>query len=197
MRKLALLTTLVFSLAHSASAENGAYFGLGASANFNSAVSSEVSFFQATSTDFAFALTAGYRWSLPNTAFWGVEANVDFGTGELMSDDGIDACTDISPDWCNIDSVARLRATYGRDLANGTTLMGSFGLAAAQGRLEVNPGDYRDATGTGISVGVAWEKPLGGHAVRVDLNYDFIDDDNHPTYPRELEILSIRASYMF
>lgn len=197
MKKIFLAIGLALGVGQLAHAQEGAYFGLGAGVNFNSAVSSEVSFFQATSTDFSLALTAGYRLPQMGAGFWGVELNLDFATGELLADGNQDACTNVSPNWCNIDGIARLRATYGHGLGDGSMLMGSLGVASVRGRLEQNPGEYVDATGTGFSLGVAWEKPLGDRAVRLDLNYDFIDDDDHPTYPRELEIIGLRVSYMF
>ena len=197
MKRTLCATGLALLLAQTAHAQDGAYFGLGVGANFNTAVSDTVPSFVATSTDAALALTAGYRWQQMGAGYWGVEVNLDFASGELMADGSQDACTDVSPDWCNIDTVARLRATYSHGMGDGSMLMGSFGLAAVRGRLEQNPSEYVDATGTGLSLGIAWEKPFGDRAMRFDLNYDVINEDDHPTYPRELDIIGIRASYMF
>ena len=66
----------------------------------------------------------------------------------------IDACTNFSPTWCEVDTVLRLRATLTTGLGNGMVTP-SPGAAAIRGRAKAGGEDYVDATGQGLSLGVA------------------------------------------
>lgn len=196
--KLALATSaLVLALAQSAMAQDGAYFGLGLAVTDNATDSSVVPGFEASSNDVGLALTAGYRFASTGALAYGVEGNLDLMSGNEMSDGGTDACTGSSPTWCEVDAILRLRGTLTTDLSGGGRLTGSLGAVLARGLVESGPGNNVNATGNGLSLGVAWENLGGGLPVRVDVNYDAIRDDNVTEYERSMDMLGIRVSYMF
>ena len=112
-----------------------------------------------------------------------------------MSGNGGDACTGISPSWCEVDAVLRLRGTLSTDLASGSSLTTSLGVALASGVSENGPGNNLDTTGRGLSLGIGWES--AGAPVRVDVNYDAIRTDNQTLYERDLDLIGLRVSYMF
>jgi hypothetical protein len=187
---------LLLALTQSASADDGLYYGLGLGVLNSTSEAPIVPGFEGQATDTSLALTLGYRWPQAGVVFYGVEGNLDFHTGNLMND-SVDACTSTSPTWCEVDSTARLRVTIGHELAGGSTVMAHIGAVAVSGRLEANPGDFRDSTGRGASVGVSWERLYGAVPLRVDLNYDSIRSDSNPTYERSLDMIGLRVSYMF
>ena len=156
-----------------------------------------VSDYEASATDYALALTAGYRFASAGPLTYGVEGNLDFVSGKTMSDSGVDACTGTSPSWCTVDIAMRLRGTLGTDLASGNRLTASLGAIVVRGKTENGPGNYLDTTGRGVSVGVAWERVSDQMPVRIDLNYDSIRTDDQPAYERDLDMVGLRISYMF
>ncbi|MCB6179855.1 porin family protein [Rhodobacter sp. Har01] len=196
MRLTLTAATMLLAFTQLATAQDGLYYGVGVGVLNSTSEAPIVPDFEAEATDLSLALTAGYRLSQTGTMFYGVEGNLDLHTGKLMSD-GADACTSTSPTWCEVNATARLRATFGTTLSGGSTVMASLGFAAVSGRLEANPGDYRDSVGRGTSVGVSWERLYGAHTVRMDLNYDRINTDDDPTYDRSLDMVGLRVSYMF
>lgn len=196
MRGTLICTLFLLGAVQSAAAEDGFYYGVGLGLLKSEASAPIVAGFDATATDASLALTAGYRWPQTKNVAFGVEGNLDVHTGHLMSDVA-DACTSVSPSWCEVNSTLRLRGTLGSVLANGDRLTASLGAVAVRGRLEANPGDYRRSTGSGWSVGVFWEKASSTIPVRIDLNFDKIENDNIPTYGWSLEMFGVRVSYMF
>ena len=191
------MTALLLVFGQAAAAQDGAYYGLGLALNQTESSAAIVPTTELSSTDPALALTVGYRWPMASTMFVGVEGNLDFQSGDTMTDGVATGCTSITPSWCEVDSIARLRLTLGKDFANGNSLMGSLGVVAARGRLEANPGDYVDAVGKGTSLGLAWQHAFGERSVRFDLNYDHINSDDARTYDRSLDIVGLRVSLMF
>ncbi|MBL9063648.1 hypothetical protein [Tabrizicola sp.] len=109
--------------------------------------------------------------------------------------DGVDACTGQSPSWCTLDTVLRLRGTVTTELANGGHLTSSLGAVLVDGVTENGGGNYLDTTGKGLSLGFGWEPAT--MPVRIDVNYDAIRDDDQPLYERDLDLIGLRASYMF
>lgn len=196
MKTALLATALTLTLVTTVQAEDGAYFGIGLGLSHNSTSAPIVPGFEATATDYGLALTAGYRFASVGNLTYGFEGNLDIMAGKLMSD-YVDACTDESPTWCETDATLRLRGTLSTDLAGGARLMGSLGAALVQGRAEDGPGNYVDATGRGLSLGVSWEQVGGNLPVRVDVNYDAIRIDDANLYDRKLDMIGLRVSYMF
>jgi hypothetical protein len=195
MKFSALAPLAVLALAPAAMAQDGAYYGIGLGVSHNTTSSPVISNYDATATDVALALTAGYRFATAGNLTYGIEGNLDIMSGNLMSD-SIDACTDWSPTWCEVDAALRLRGTMASDLG-GSRLTASLGAVVVRGLAENGPGNYVDTTGRGLSVGVAWEKLDGSLPVRVDLNYDAIRHDNQTEYDRSLDMVGLRVSYMF
>lgn len=191
-----IATALTVAMATSVQAQDGAYFGIGLGVSHNSTSATIVPDFDATATDFGLALTAGYRFASVGNLTYGFEGNLDIMGGKLMSD-YVDACTDESPTWCEVDATLRLRGTVSSELASGARLMGSLGAAIVRGRAEDGPGNYVNATGRGLSLGVSWEQVGGNLPVRVDVNYDAIRIDDANNYDRKLDMIGLRVSYMF
>jgi len=191
------LAGLLLVIGQAAAAQDGAYYGVGLGLNYSESVAPIVPSEKLNSTDPALAFTVGYRWSMANTLFYGVEGNLDVQSGDTMTHGVATGCTSMTPAWCEVDSIARLRLTLGKDLGNGNSIMGSLGVAAARGRLEASPSSYVDAVGQGSSVGLAWQHAFAQRSVRFDLNYDRINVDDMPTYERSLDIVGLRVSVMF
>jgi hypothetical protein len=196
MRTSLLSAAAVLALASAGQAQDGLYYGLGLAISANSTSAPEVSGYEATATDYGVALTLGYRFAAAGTLSYGIEGNLDLMSGKVMSDT-FDACTDVSPTWCEVDAAFRLRGTVTSDMANGSRIMGSLGAVIVHGRAEDGPGNYVSATGRGLSLGVAWEQVGGSMPMRVDLNYDAIREDNADIYERDLDMIGLRVSYMF
>jgi hypothetical protein len=196
MKAIFLFAVVAAATAQTASAQDGAYFGLGLGASQFSSEATVVPGYEASGTDFALALTAGYRFAASGALAFGVEGNLDLFAGERMSDD-IDACTGASPSWCEIDTVLRLRGTLTSDLAGGNRITTSLGGVMVDGLAEDGPGNNVDTRGHGFSLGVAWEQVGGAMPLRVDLNYDTINSDDANTYERDLDMIGLRLSYMF
>ena len=152
--------------------------------------------FTPTSDDVGLALTGGYRFASAGALTYGVEGNLDLMSGERMSD-GADSCISQAPTWCEVDQMLRLRGTLTTDLANGSKVTGLLGLVSVNGRAENGPDTFVDATGTGGSLGVAWETAGAGMPLRFDVNYDWVNTDDADEYERDLDMVSLRISYMF
>jgi Outer membrane protein beta-barrel domain len=196
MTFLAILSAM--GLAHAAAAEDGFYYGIGIGVTESSTFSPVISTFEASGRDFSLALTAGYRIATTGPLSFGVEGNLDALTGDPMEDAaGREACTDASPTWCEVDTVLRLRGTASAELANGSRIAVSLGPVLVNGRAEERNSVYRSTSGHGVSVGVSWENFGSSLPVRVDLNYDRIRDDDLAPFERELDMIGLRASYMF
>ena len=198
MRLNLLATGLALGFATMAQAQEGAYFGVGLGITESSGSATILPDDEFSATDYGLALTAGYRFATVGNLTYGIEGNLDLMGGNRMSTSGgVDACTNQSPSWCEVDAVLRLRGTFATDLANGSRLTASLGAAVVRGLAEDGPDNYVDATGRGLSLGVAWEKVGSGMPVRVDLNYDAIRNDDANLYDRELNMIGLRVSYMF
>ena len=65
------------------------------------------------------------------------------------------------------------------------------------GLLENGPGTYVSGRGLGYSVGLGAEKQVAKGTMRIEAIYDVITTDNRPMYDRDLDILSLRASFIF
>lgn len=195
MKRALVVAAPALMLAGVAAAQDGFYYGVGLGVTNSSTNSPVVAPYEAEATDLSLALTAGYRFAGSGPYSFGMEGNLDILGGETMAD-GTDACTGTSPSWCSVDVVLRLRGTMTNDLANGSRLTGSLGIALVRGVSENGPGNNLDTTGRGLSLGLAWEQ-MGGMPVRVDVNYDAIRDDNQPAYERDLDLVGLRVSYMF
>jgi hypothetical protein len=196
-----LLAAFAACLSQPAIAQDaGLYFGLGVTAQHAESSAPGFGSFTPTANDFGLALTTGYRFASTGKLSYGVEGNLDLMTGDLMSDegrDGRDACTSRGPTWCELDQMLRLRGTIATVLEGGNRVTGSLGLVMVNGRAEDGDGVYVDATGTGPSLGVAWETAAAGLPLRFDLNYEWITSDDADTYERDLDMVSLRLSYMF
>lgn len=193
---VAAAALLALASAPAAQAQDALYYGLGVAVSANSTSSPEVTGYEPTATDYGVALTLGYRFPSTGTVAYGIEGNLDLMSGKLMSD-SFDACSDFSPTWCEVDTTFRLRGTVSSELASGARLMGSLGAAIVRGRAEDGPGNYVNATGRGLSLGVSWEQVGGNLPVRVDVNYDAIRIDDANIYDRKLDMIGLRVSYMF
>ncbi len=193
--KIALMAAIsVLGMVQAADAQDGFYYGIGLGVTESSTNAPIVSDYTATATDLSLALTAGYRFAASGNLQFGIEGNLDVLSGETMSD-GADACTGQSPSWCTLDTVLRLRGTVTTELANGGHLTSSLGAVLVDGVTENGGGNYLDTTGKGLSLGFGWEPAT--MPVRIDVNYDAIRDDDQPLYERDLDLIGLRASYMF
>lgn len=193
MTRLALLAASTLCLAQAATAQDGLYYGLGVGVMQERTHAPIVDEFHASATDFALALTAGYRFSGPQQLVFGLEGNLDLPGGATLKGP-FDTCTGESPTWCSLDAVLRLRSTLTADLSGGA-LTSSLGMVVVRGTAENGPGNNVSTTGTGMSFGLSWAPDT--MPVRFDLNYDAVRSDNRPQYDRELNLVGLRVSYMF
>lgn len=194
MRTVILAATSALLIAHTASAQDGFYLGLGLGLSESSSTAPAVPVVTSTVTDVSLALTAGYRFTASGPLTFGVEGNLDILGGETLNGcrDGVAIA---SPNWCTLETVARLRGTFTTELANGSRLTSSLGAVMVMGTSEISPGIHPDTTGHGLSLGFGWEPAAA--PVRVDVNYDTIRDDDQPEYERDLDLIGLRVSYMF
>ncbi|MCX7286347.1 MAG: outer membrane beta-barrel protein [Rhodobacterales bacterium] len=184
-------------LAQSATAQDaGLYFGLGITAQHATTSAPGFGSYTPTANDFGLALTGGYRFATTSTLAFGVEGNLDLMSGKLMSDE-TDACSSRGPTWCELDTMVRLRGTLTTDVGGGNLITASAGAVMVNGRAEDGDGVYVDATGFGPSLGVAWDPSAIDLPLRVDLNYEWITSDDADNYERDLDMVSLRLSYMF
>lgn len=143
--------------------------------------------------DGGLALTLGYRFASSGTMSLGIEGNLDLLSGKTMDD----TCPGSGPTWCEINSILRLRGTSTFATGAGGMMTLSLGAVMVKGMAEDGPGDYVDATGKGVSLGVAWEPESTAMPLRYDLNYDQINSDDATNHWRSLHVIGLRASYMF
>ena len=197
MKLAAIAVTSMLGLAQAGAAQDGFYYGVGLGLTHSSTVSSVVPSFEGTATDVSLALTAGYRFASADNLSYGIEGNLDFLGGRTMSDSSFDACAGISPSWCEVNTVFRLRGTLTSQLASGSLMTVSLGGVLVQGVSENGPGNNLDTTGNGLSLGLGWEQQGGAMPMRIDVNYDAIRNDDQPAYDRELDMFGLRVSYMF
>lgn len=194
MRTILLAATSALLIAQTASAQDGFYLGVGLGLTESRSYTPAVPVVTSKGSDVSLALTAGYRFAGSGPLTYGVEGNLDILGGETLN-----GCRDgvaiISPNWCTIETVARLRGTLTTELANGSRLTSSLGAVMVMGTSENSPGYHPDTTGHGLSLGFGWEP--AAMPVRVDVNYDAIRDDNQPAYERDLDLMGLRVSYMF
>lgn len=179
-----------------AAAEDGLYYG--ASIGI-SQYTSDVFDFDATTAETAtLGGLLGYRKDMTQGRFWSVEFELDIPVdGEMTYDDGSASCTSVSPDWCNVDAVSRLRAIYGMPVGGGYDAVVGAGLAAASGRSEDGPGNYVDTIGSGWTVAVGLQRGFSsGSIARVEVIYDEISATDN-SYEPKLENLSLRGSFLF
>lgn len=194
MRTIILAAASALLATQTASAQDGFYLGLGLGLTESSSYAPAVPVVSSTGTDVSLALTAGYRFTGSGPLTFGVEGNLDILGGKTLN-----GCRDgaaiASPNWCTLETVARLRGTLSTELANGSRLTSSLGAVMVMGTSEAGPGFRPDTTGHGFSLGFGWEP--AAMPVRVDVNYDAIRDDNQPAYERDLDLVGLRVSYMF
>lgn len=196
MKNAAVTALVILSIAPPVLAQDGAYFGAGIAFTDSSSTADIVPDDEFSGTDFGLALTAGYRAMASGNLAYGVEGNLDLMSGETLSGSS-DACSNASPTWCEVDSILRIRGTLGTVLAGGDILTGSLGGVVISGRAEDGPNNYVDTVGTGISFGASWELVGSSMPLRFDFNYDSINSDDADNYQRDLDVIGLRASYMF
>ncbi|SIT89403.1 Outer membrane protein beta-barrel domain-containing protein [Yoonia rosea] len=141
----------------------------------------------------------GYRADIGGGPFWAAELNVDFPVdGEMSYSGGADSCTDFSPDWCDIDALARVRGLYGVPVGGGYDLFGSAGLAIVTGVAEDGGGVYADTVGTGFTAGIGVQRALAGSGTaRLEVIYDSIENTDPDDFEKALENVGITASFLF
>jgi opacity protein-like surface antigen len=163
-----------------------------------SGLDSTSAFGQTDGTDVSFGGVLGYRWDLAAGQSIGVEGTADFFSGERMSCDlGADACTSVSPDWCGLDSIARLRGVYGVTLGNRFEVFSMAGVSMVNGLAEDGPGVFVDTGGTGYTLGLGAQKAMGTGTLRVELTYDRLGNTDADVFEKNLEVISLRSSFLF
>lgn len=144
-------------------AEEGFYYGvtLGSAStkSFNDLGIGEIGIGEAPSgtSDMAAILggSMGYGFSLQNGSTIAIEGNLDWMSGSRMSyDSGEDSCISISPDWCKVDGIVRIRGVYSKPLSNGYDILSMAGIAAVTGLAEDGEETYVSTTSTGYTLGV-------------------------------------------
>lgn len=177
-------------------AEGSLYYG--GSAGF-SQFNSESDFGETEGESATLGGVVGYRADLRAGSFWGVEADVSFAVdGALAYGAGVDGCSNLSPDWCDVYGTSHIRGIYGMSVGSGYDVVGAAGLVVASGRVEDGPNIYVDTIGYGYTVSVGVQRDLGVSGIgRLELVYDVIDDVEQEDFNKSLEILSLQASYLF
>ena len=140
----------------------------------------------------------GYGFSLQNGSTIAIEGNLDWMPGSRMSyDSGEDSCISISPDWCEVDGIVRIRGVYSKPLSNGYDILSMAGIAAVTGPAEDGLGTYVSTTSTGYTLGVGSQKDYDFGTVRFEITYDKFDNPSPSVYSKTLEVVSLRSTYMF
>lgn len=193
MKSLLIAAAAVVLLAPTTQAQDGVYFGAGAT-TIRSTTSPDDPWggYEPTGRDAGLALTLGYRFPAAGTMAFGIEANLDVTSGKRMTN----SCVSTGPAWCDVENILRLRGTMTFDLGEGGQLTTSLGAVRVNGVSEDNPLLFVDTTGRGASFGLGWQ-PQGGMPLRYDLNIDRITSDDTPNYDRSLDLIGLRVSYMF
>ena len=197
MRKVALTCGAVI-IASPMSAETGFYYGLSAGVSMYDTVALG-NLGPADSTGLTFGGIVGYTFETNTEYSTAIEVSVDGAMADtLESTEGYGpACGDYSPHWCEIDTVVRLRSLVKRRVNEDWSIVGSLGGVMVNGLLENGPGTYVSGRGLGYSVGLGAEKQVAKGTMRIEAIYDVITTDNRPMYDRDLDILSLRASFIF
>ena len=187
-------------------AEEGFYYGvtLGSAStkSFNDQGKGEIGIGKDPSgtSDMAAILggSMGYGFSLQNGSTIAIEGNLDWMPGSRMSyDSGEDSCISISPDWCEVDGIVRIRGVYSKPLSNGYDILSMAGIAAVTGLAEDGMGTYVSTTSTGYTLGVGGQKDYDFGTVRFEITYDKFDNPSPSVYSKTLEVVSLRSTYMF
>lgn len=185
-------------LATAVQADEGLYYGV--ALGYSDMSSTSLNGGGATSgQDFSVGGIVGYGFALQNGANIAVEGTLDVTTGNTFSDDinvG-DACTNNSPDWCEVDAIARVRGVYGTTMANGYEVLSMAGIAAVSGRAEDGPANFADTTAVGYTLGVGLETDFRNSSIRYELTYDNFDEHSPEAFDKDLEIISLRVAFMF
>lgn len=198
MKRATLAVVVNLAMTQTGAAQDGFYYGIGIGVTDSETLSDAVSTFTADGRDYSIALTAGYRFATGAPLSFGIEGNLDALTGKTMADpSGREACDNASPTWCEVDTVLRLRGTVSGLLANGSRIMASAGPVVVSGRAEEHNSSFKTTRGDGMSLGLSWENANDAFPVRIDLNVDRIRNDNLPPFSRTLDMVGLRASYMF
>ena len=185
-------------LASTAAAEGEFYYGLsvGLSTLESSSLGGNAS---VTGNDFSIGGVAGYEWPLAGGTSFVIEGTLDLLTGKTLtySSPAQDACTNRSPDWCEVDMIARLRGVYSSPLNNGMDVHSMVGIAYAQGRAEDGPDNYPDSSATGYTLGAGVSRDMNGSELRFEFTYDRLENVSPDDFSKTLEILSLRTTFMF
>ena len=194
--KLQYTLAVVGALAGSAAlAEDGLYYG---GAVGVADVSSRSQFGAPSGKDLSFGAVVGYKSSLSNGGFWAAEVTVDLLTGGTLEYPfGAQACTNQSPDWCEVKTLARLRGVYGVPISDTKNIIYSAGIAYVEGRGEDGPFNYLHTTSTGFTLGIGLERESGKGTMRYEAVYDRFEGANPDDFDKTLEIVSLRLSYLF
>ncbi|WP_282182110.1 outer membrane beta-barrel protein [Aliiroseovarius marinus] len=181
--------------AGAASAEQGFYFGgsLGASS-----LQSESFFGTTTGGSIAYGAVVGYRFELQNGWSAGLEGTFDFlKNGEMDYSDGQPACTSRSPDWCDVDNIARIRGVVGVPVNDNLEILAMGGFATATGLAEDGPTTFADSRAKGFTVGLAAQTETGFGTTRFELSYDKMSNVTPNSYDKTLEVISLTTSILF
>ena len=180
-------------------AEEGFYYGvtLGSAStkSFNELGNGEIG-----TSDMAAILggSMGYGFSLQNGSTIAIEGNLDWMPGSRMSyHSGEDSCDSVSPDWCEVDGIVRIRGVYSKPLSNGYDILSMAGIAAVTGPAEDGLGTYVSTTSTGYTLGVGSQKDYDFGTVRFEITYDKFDNPSPSVYSKTLEVVSLRSTHMF
>lgn len=180
--------------ASAASAEEGFYYGgsIGGSSLRSESIDT-------TSTgSIALGVVAGFSFALQNGWSAGVEGSFDFLTGGAMSySDGQPSCTSRSPDWCDVNNIARIRGFIGIPMNDNIEFLAMGGFATASGLAEDGPGTFVDSRTRGFTVGVGAQTETGFGTTRFELIYDQMSNITPNSYDKTLKVISIKTSILF
>ncbi|RYG92388.1 hypothetical protein EU803_08155 [Loktanella sp. IMCC34160] len=198
-----ILKAMAFAVAVSAGgagaaqAEEGLYYG--AALGLAKSESESAGIGMTEGNDMTFGVVLGYRMEYASGTSVAIEGTYDGTSRNLMTSVGVptDACTDWSPDWCEVHTIARIRGVYGTTLSNGIEVLSMAGIASVAGLAEDGPGNYVDTTATGFTLGVGGQKPVGNGMLRVELVYDRFEGSEPGDYEKNLDILSLRTVFTF
>lgn len=192
LKTFLLTAAAALLIAPTAQAQDGLYFGAGVAAiSSSSTPDGGGGGYEPSGKDAGLALTLGYSFPASGNLSYGVEANLDLTSGKRMDQ----SCISTGPAWCDVDSTLRLRGTFSTAVGSGDLTV-SLGAVMIKGVAEDGPGTFVDATGRGVSVGLALQGK-GSLPLRYDLNIDRIISDDTPNYDRSLDVIGLRVSYMF
>ncbi|WP_298905221.1 outer membrane beta-barrel protein [uncultured Aliiroseovarius sp.] len=182
--------------ASAASAEEGFYYGgsIGGS-SFNSG---RGNFVETEGNSLTLGVVAGYSFELQNGWSAGVEGSFDFLTGGAMSySNGQPSCTSRSPDWCDVDSIVRVRGFVGVPVNDNLEFLAMGGFATASGFAEDGPTTFVDSRAKGFTVGVGAQTQTGFGTTRFELIYDEMSNVTPNRYDKTLKVISLKTSILF